>query len=126
MITSTSHLSPVGVGVKVGSKPGMGDFFHIGAAGGVEIGDDVIIGPFLTVHHQEQNFDDLTKPIRTQGTTQSPVKVGDDYCIGARVTLLAGTESGPRTVVAAGAVVRGRHSGNEILAGVPARTVKSI
>jgi acetyltransferase-like isoleucine patch superfamily enzyme len=126
IITTTSHLSLLGTGVYLGKRSGIGDFFHIGASGGVTFGDDVIVGPYLLVHSQEHNYEDKSRPIREQGTSQAEVVVGDDCWIGSRVTLLAGTSLGPRTVVASGAVVRGHHPGNEILGGIPARPLKSI
>ena len=125
-VTTTSHASLLGTGVGLGERSGVGDFFHIGASGGVRIGDDVIVGPYFLVHSQEHNFDDASRPIREQGTTQAEVVIGDNCWIGSRVTLLAGTPLGPRTIVAAGAVVRGEHPGNEILAGVPAKAIRSI
>lgn len=126
IITTTSHLSLMGVGVSIGKRSGIGDFFHIGASGGLTVGEDVIVGPYLLVHSQEHNYLDQEKPIRDQGTTQTEVIVGDNCWIGSRVTLLAGTQLGPRTVVAAGAVVRGIHPGGEILAGIPAKAIKQI
>lgn len=126
VITTTSHLSLLGVGVTIGERSGVGDFFHIGASGGVTFGDDVIVGPYLLVHSQEHNYAETSRPIREQGTTEAAVVVGDNCWIGSRVTLLAGTVLGPRTVVASGAVVRGQHPGNQIIGGIPARTIKSI
>ncbi|MDV7243720.1 MULTISPECIES: acyltransferase [Rhodococcus] len=126
IITSTSHLSLMGKGVEIGQRSGIGDFFHLGASGGVRIGDDVIIGPYFVVHSQEHRYESPDRPIREQGTIQLPVEIGDNCWIGSRVTLLAGTKIGPRTVVASGAVVRGEHAGNEILAGIPARSVRAI
>jgi acetyltransferase-like isoleucine patch superfamily enzyme len=126
IITTTSHLSLMGVGVSIGKRSGIGDFFHIGASGGLHVGEDVIVGPYFLVHSQEHNYLDPEKPIRDQGTTQSEVIIGDNCWIGSRVTLLAGTQLGPRTVVASGAVVRGAHPGNEILAGIPAKPIKQI
>lgn len=126
IVTTTSHLSLLGVGLELGENSGVGDFFHIGCSGGVVIGSDVIIGPYLTVHSQEHNYADPSVPIRTQGTTQQEVVVGDDCWLGARVTLLAGTTLGPRTIVAAGAVVRGNHPGNEVLGGVPAKRIREL
>jgi acetyltransferase-like isoleucine patch superfamily enzyme len=126
ILTMTSHLSLLGFGVRIGKNSGIGDCFHIGASGGVSIGDDVISGPYLLVHSQEHVYVDPSKPIRLQGTRQASVVIGDNCWIGSRVTFLAGAEIGPRTVVASGAVVRGKHTGNEILAGIPARSVKKI
>ena len=126
IITTTSHLSLAGVGVVLGSGSGIGDYFHIGASGGVTFGSNVIVGPRLLVHSQEHNYADPTRPIREQGTTQAAVTVGDDCWLGSGVTLLAGTTLGPRTIVAAGSVVKGTHPGGVILAGTPAKVVKEI
>lgn len=126
ILTTTSHLSLYGVGLELGQGSGIGDFFHIGGSGGVTIGRNVIIGPHLLIHSQEHEFADATRPIREQGTQQKEVFISDDCWIGSRVTLLAGTYLGPRTVVAAGSVVKGRHEGNEILAGTPARSIRSL
>jgi acetyltransferase-like isoleucine patch superfamily enzyme len=126
VITTTSHLSRLGVGVRIGKNSGVGDFYQLGASGGLTIGDDVIIGPGFYVHSQEHEYSDATRPIREQGTRQAAVTVGDNCWIGSRVTLLAGTTLGPRTIVAAGSVVRGEHPGGVILAGTPARVVKEI
>jgi acetyltransferase-like isoleucine patch superfamily enzyme len=126
IVTTTSHLSRLGVGVRIGENSGVGDFYQLGASGGVTIGDNVIIGPGLYVHSQEHNYLDPDVPIRDQGTRQAEVVIGDDCWLGSRVTLLAGTRLGPRTIVAAGSVVRGEHPGGVILAGTPAKIVKSI
>jgi acetyltransferase-like isoleucine patch superfamily enzyme len=126
IVTTTSHLSRLGVGVRIGENSGVGDFYQLGASGGVTIGDNVIVGPGLYVHSQEHNYLDPDVPIRDQGTRQAEVVIGDDCWLGSRVTLLAGTRLGARTIVAAGSVVRGEHPGGVILAGTPAKIVKSI
>lgn len=125
VITCTSKLSLVGRGFALGVASGVGDFFHIGCSGGVYIGNNVIIGPMFSAHSQEHHFESAAI-IRDAGTCESPVHVSDNCWIGARVTLLAGTRIGPNTVIAAGAVVRGEHAGNELLAGVPARRVRTL
>jgi acetyltransferase-like isoleucine patch superfamily enzyme len=126
VITAVSRLSLRGEGVVIGENSGIGDFFHLGASGGIVIGANVIVGPGLYVHSQSHIFADPDVPIRDQGTEERPVVVADDCWIGSRVTLLAGTSIGPRTVIAAGAVVSGDHPGHEVLAGVPARRVKEL
>lgn len=126
IVTTTSHLSVYGVGLVMGENSGVGDQFHIGASGGVTIGDNVIVGPYLLVHSQEHRFADRDRPVREQGTVERAVSIGDDCWIGSRVTLLAGAKLGPRTVVASGAVVRGEFPGSQVLAGVPARSVREI
>ncbi|WP_368500496.1 acyltransferase [Rhodococcus gordoniae] len=126
IVTSTSHLSLMGAGISMGPRSGIGDYFHLGASGGITIGENVIVGPFFTVHSQEHVFSDPSRPIRDQGTQESAVTIGDDCWIGSRVTILAGAKIGPRTVIASGAVVRGEHTGQEVLAGIPARSIRDL
>lgn len=56
----------------------------------------------------------------------SPVEIGENVWIGNNVTILAGTTIGKNSVVAAGAVVRGKFGENEVIGGVPAEFIKNI
>ena len=124
-VTGTSTPARMGVGLFVGRNSAIGDFGHIGCAGGVKLGDDVIIGPYVTFHSQEHNSSSTNEPIRTQGTTEAAIEIEDDVWVGARVTFLAGAHVGAHSVVAAGAVVRGSFPAYSIIGGVPARELKS-
>lgn len=125
VVTVTSHLSRLGVGFSLGENSGMGDYCHMGASGGIWIGSDVIMGPFVSMHSQEHVFTDSDRPIRLQGTTERGIRVGDNCWIGARVTVLDGTDIGSGCVVAAGAVVKGVFPADSIIAGVPAKVIRA-
>jgi acetyltransferase-like isoleucine patch superfamily enzyme len=57
----------------------------------------------------------------------APVSIGDDVWLGANVTVLKGAQIGDGCVVATGAVVTaGQYPARSILAGAPARVVKSL
>ena len=124
VISSTSHLSRYGEGFAIGHDSGIGEFGYVGAAGGVWIGDNVIMGQYVSFHSQEHDFDDVDIPIRQQGASEAPITIGDDCWIGARVTFLAGARVPEGCVVAAGAVVRGEFEPYSVIAGVPARVVR--
>ena len=125
IISSTSHLSKYGKGMRLGSRSGFGEYCYFGAAGGIEIGDDVIAGQFVSFHSENHVFNDLTSPIREQGVTSQGIVIGDDVWIGARVTVLDGTRVGASSVIAAGAVVSGEFPPYSVIGGVPARVLKS-
>jgi acetyltransferase-like isoleucine patch superfamily enzyme len=56
-----------------------------------------------------------------------PIELGDDLWFGAGCTILPGVKIGAGSIVAAGAVVtRGEYPARSILAGNPARVVKSL
>lgn len=53
----------------------------------------------------------------------SPVRIGDDVWLGAKVTVLRGAEIGDRAVVGAHAVVRGVVPAGAVAVGVPAKVI---
>ena len=126
VLTVTSHVSRMGRGFTLGARSGLDDYCHIGASGGVAIGEDVIAGPFVSFHSQEHVFGDPASLIRDQGVTEDGIRVGNGCWIGARVTILDGTDIGENCVVAAGAVVKGTFPANSLIGGIPARVIRDI
>lgn len=59
-------------------------------------------------------------------TVTAPVEIGDDAWIGAQAVILPGVTVGEGTVVGAGAVVHRSTKPFSVVAGVPARTVRSL
>ncbi|SFB81451.1 sugar O-acetyltransferase [Streptococcus equinus] len=90
----------------------------------VRIGHHVMIGPntmITTVNH----------PLTPQGRRDNlgiakPVIIGNDVWIGGNVTILPGVTIGNNVVVAAGAVVTKNVPDNYVVAGVPAKLLKTI
>lgn len=126
LVTCTSHLSKYGKGIKTGSNTAIGQFSEFGAAGGIEIGDNVIMGSYISFHSENHNFKDDTKLIREQGVTSKGIVLGNNIWVGAKVTFLDGSNVGNNCVIAAGAVVNGVFPDNVVLGGVPARILKNI
>ncbi len=125
-LLSTSHLATFGVGLTMGNHSAVGDFTHFGAPGGIEIGNDVIMGSYVSFHSENHNFLDGTKLIREQGVTSKGIKIANNVWVGAKVTFLDGCYVGNNSVVAAGAVVNGIFPDNCVIGGVPAKIIKSI
>lgn len=125
MIVSGS-LRQMGLGIKIGNNVGLGTCGHYGGAGGVEIGDDTIIGNYVSMHPENHIFSNPTMPIRKQGVSHKGIKIGKGCWIGAKATILDGTVIGDGCVVAAGAVVSGIFPNNVVIGGVPAKVIKSI
>ena len=123
-LSVSGSLSILGKGILIGEDVAIGDFSHIGGAGGVSIGRDTIAGAYLSIHPENHNFDDITKPIRLQGVNRQGIVIGENCWIGAKVTILDGVKLGDGCVVAAGSVVRGHFPNNVIIGGVPAKILK--
>ena len=90
--------------------------------GGIEIGDDVLVGPqtiIATLNHDPN-------PEMRGGMIPKPVKIGDKVWLGARVTICPGVTIGEGAIVGAGAVVTKDVPPRTVVAGVPAKVIKRI
>ena len=124
MIEATGLLTRLGKGVRIGANSNLGDYNFVGGAGGVIIGENVLVGQYVSFHPQNHIFVDPNVPIKAQGTTQQGIVVEDDVWIGARVTILDGVRIGRGAVIAAGAVVTHDVPPYAVVGGVPARVIK--
>jgi acetyltransferase-like isoleucine patch superfamily enzyme len=92
----------------------------------IVIGDDVWTGQDVYITDSNHGFDDLETPIGRQLGTHQPVSIGSGSWIGHGVVVLPGTTIGRNVVVAAGSVVRGDVPDHSVVAGVPARMIRSL
>jgi acetyltransferase-like isoleucine patch superfamily enzyme len=121
----SSMLSSLGAGLRLGKNSGCGAYSFIGAGGPIRIGEHVIMGQHVSFHAENHNFSRTDIPISMQGVTKKGITVEDDCWVGANVTFLDGCHVGRGCVVAAGAVVRGEVPPFSVIAGVPARVLRS-
>ena len=124
-IECTGNLQSIGKGIKVGNNAGLGADSFFGCSGGILIGDDTIIGNYVSFHAENHVFNDLATAIRLQGSSRKGIIVGRNCWIGAKATILDGAEIGDGCIIAAGAVVtEGKYESNGIYGGVPAQLLK--
>ncbi|GAB4028843.1 sugar O-acetyltransferase [Spirosoma koreense] len=90
--------------------------------GGITIEDDVQIGPRVNLTSENHPLD----PTDRQTLIPKPIVIKRNAWIGAGATILPGVTVGENSVVAAGAVVSRNVPANAVVAGVPARVVKSL
>jgi acetyltransferase-like isoleucine patch superfamily enzyme len=91
--------------------------------GGIDIGDDTMLGPnvsLLTSGHPTPVAD------RRLGITVAPIRLGANVWVGAGATVIGGVTIGDGSVVAAGAVVSRDVAPATLVAGVPARAVRTL
>ena len=108
----------IGAGTWIGQRC----FFH--SAGGIEIEEDVGIGPgvqILTSKHQDPGPD---RPIMDGALDFAPVRVGRGSDIGVGAILLPGVSLGRGVQVGAGAVVTRDAPDFAVIAGNPARILR--
>lgn len=90
--------------------------------GGITIEDDVQIGPSVKLTSENHPLD----PADRKTVLLQPILIKRNAWIGAGATILPGVTVGENAVVAAGAVVSRDVPPNTVVAGIPAKVVKTI
>lgn len=121
----TGSLEYVGKGVKIGNRTTFGNDCFFGAAGGIDIGDDVVAGQYIRFHSENHNFDDLNELIKDQGVSHKGIKIGNNCWIGSGAVFLDGAELEEGCVVGANSVVTKHFPANSVIAGVPAKLIRT-
>jgi acetyltransferase-like isoleucine patch superfamily enzyme len=113
-------------GLSVGDNVSFHECCYIDAIGQIKIGSDVSIAHNSSIISFEHTYFETHKPIKYNPLVTKSIEISSDVWIGCGVRILAGSNIGPRTIIAAGSVVKGNISSNAIYAGVPAKIKKSI
>ena len=91
--------------------------------GGVEIGDDVLIGPNVSIITSGHPLEPSQRRAATIG---KPIVIERNVWIAAGATVIGGVTVGENAVVAAGSVVTRNVPPNTLVGGNPARVIRSI
>lgn len=112
-----------GVGIRVGRNVFISHGCTLNDIGGIEIGDDVMIGPnvsLLTSGHP------LAPSVRRRAITAAPIRIGRNVWIGASAVVLQGVTIGDDSVVGAGSVVTRDVPAGVLVVGSPAAVIRSL
>ena len=108
----------------IGERVIFGHHCTIGCKEWIEIGDDCLLAEMISIRDHDHNFESLIVPIRAQGATCAPVKIGRDVWLGAKVTVLKGVTIGDGAIIGANAVVTRDIPSMAIAVGIPARVIR--
>lgn len=111
-----------GKNLKIGKRVFINAGCQFQDQGGIEIGDDVLIGPqtiIATLNHDPD-------PEKRGGMFPKPVRIAGKVWLGARVTICPGVTIGEGAIVGAGAVVTKDVPPRTVVAGVPAKVIKNV
>ncbi|MAT39840.1 MAG: hypothetical protein CL946_09580 [Ectothiorhodospiraceae bacterium] len=97
---------------------------HCTISGDVSIGDDTLMGGFVSIIDANHNFERTDIPINKQGGEGIGIRIGEDVWIGAGAVILAGASIGDHAVIAANSTVTGDIPAWAVAAGSPARVIK--
>ena len=111
-----------GKNITVGKNVFINACCHFQDQGGITLRDNCLVGHnvvFATLNH---GF----APEERQSMLPAPIVVGRNVWIGSNSTILQGVTIGDNSIIAAGSVVTKDVPANAIVAGVPARFIRSI
>ena len=103
-----------------------GKYSQINGAGRINIGSDVMMGPYTMITTVNHNFTDKNTIIRKMPSHLQEVNIGDDVWIGGHCSILSGAAVPNGCVLAAGAIYTANSKKSEyaVYAGIPAKQIK--
>jgi acetyltransferase-like isoleucine patch superfamily enzyme len=110
--------------INIGNNVATNNNIMLCAANYIEIGDDTLIGQYVTIMDHEAHGVEPNK--RRELGEIGTVIIGKNVWLGNNVVILKNSEIGENTIVATGAVVSGKFPANVIVGGVPAKIIKSL
>jgi acetyltransferase-like isoleucine patch superfamily enzyme len=113
--------------LEVGERTRIGYSTVVNCHEEILVGDLVGIADQIFIIDSDHVHDGSDEWVMAQPVLATPIRVGRNTLIGAHVVVTRGAVIGENSVVAAGAVVRGGvYPASSLLAGVPARRLRSL
>ncbi len=108
--------------IEIGNNSAIG--LNARIMGPLSIGEDVMMGPNVSIYTQNHETENIYKPMRWQTAPKKKVTIGNDCWIGANAIILPGVTIGNGVIIGAGAVVSRDVPDLAIVGGVPAKIIK--
>lgn len=109
--------------LSIGDNSGIG--VNCTISGETHIGNDVMMGPDCIMYSYSHAHSRIDIPMDKQGFEDpTPICIGDDVWIGARVIILPGVTVGNHVIIGAGAVVTKNVPDYAIVGGAPAKIIR--
>jgi acetyltransferase-like isoleucine patch superfamily enzyme len=111
--------------LRIGDKAVFGRENTVNCYLDVEIGSATLVADWVYICDFDHVISDIHRPIKDQGIVKTPVRIGPDCWLGAKVSVLRGSTIGRGCVVGAHAVVRRNLPDYSIAVGSPAQVVRN-
>ena len=115
-----------GATLTIGHTVSLGFGVMIGVRESVTLGDRVRVGPYSVIIDTDIPLPGLDAARVASLVRVAPVHIGADVWLGGRVTVLAGSRIGNRSIIAAGSIVSGDIPAGVIAGGAPATVLAAL
>jgi len=127
-IPSTSTIMPPfhcdhGHGIHLGEHVFVNAFCTFLDGGNISIGDHTLVGPSVQIYTPQHPMGYRERRIPQEYSL--PVSIGEDCWLGGSVVILPGIKIGDRCVIGAGSVVTHDVPDDSVVAGNPARVIRT-
>ncbi len=109
--------------LSIGKHCWINEYCHFNAYGGIEIGDNVLMGHRTTVMSDDHVWSDPAQPVIVQGRIGAKTVIERDVLIGSNVFIGKGVRVGHSAVIGTGSVVTQDVDPYAIVVGNPARVI---
>jgi len=110
--------------IHIGKGSHIGESTIIFSDIGIQIGDNVIIGPQNIIVDFDHTYGSFEIPINQQGLNRKEVIIEEDVWISSHCVIIRGVKIGKGSVIGAGSVVNKGMPPYSVAAGVPIRVIK--
>lgn len=111
--------------IKIGNLVTINHGTYIISIESIEIGDNCMIGEYVSIRDNDHAWADKKVLIRKQGFVSKKVKVGNDVWIGRGAVICKGVTIGDGAVIGANSVVTRDVDAYSVAVGSPARVIKT-
>lgn len=118
----TPFYTDFGKNIRIGKNVLINNSCTFMDRGGITIGDDAFIGPRVNLITENHGL----SPELRRTLVSNPIVIGNNVWIGAAATVLPGVTIGDNAVIGANSVVTRDVPPNTVVAGNPAKKIKSI
>ena len=112
--------------IQIGSGTSVGNDFVVTANSAIEIGRDCLLSYRVTVMDHAHVTGAGIGPVTSGLTKGEPVSIGDKCFLGCNVVVMPGVKLGDNCVVGANSVVTKSFEAGSVIAGAPAKLLRSL